>query len=94
MANAKKKKLTKVQAESDGTFLLKIAIYLVLGAFWIRLADPISLGSLTFHGVPIGLGLGLLIASHDHFKIDRKIEYVVLLISTLLSLFMPTGIII
>lgn len=94
MANLKKNKKSRAQNETDGTFLLKIAIYLVLGAFWIRLADPITIGSLSLHGVPLGLALGLLIASHDHFKIDRKIEYVVLIISTLLSMFMPTGIII
>ena len=43
--------------------------------------------------LPIGLIIGLIFASHDHFKIDRKIEFAILLISAVLSFFVPSGII-
>jgi hypothetical protein len=39
-----------------------------------------------FMVLPVGLVLGLIIAQHDHVAIDRKIEYAVLVVSTILGL--------
>jgi hypothetical protein len=36
--------------------------------------------------LPIGLILGIIFSAHDHFRIDRKIEYAVLLVAALLGL--------
>jgi ABC-type dipeptide/oligopeptide/nickel transport system permease component len=41
--------------------------------------------------IPVGLLIGLVFATHDHFKIDRKIEIVVLLIASVLSYLLPIG---
>lgn len=79
--------------ESDGVYLLKIVLYIIAGSFWLRFADPITVGNMTFTGAPIGLMVGLLFASHDHFQVDRKIEYVILIMATIISYFLPTGII-
>jgi hypothetical protein len=42
--------------------------------------------------LPIGFVVGLLFASHDHFQIDRKIEYAILLIAALVAFWTQVGI--
>jgi ABC-type dipeptide/oligopeptide/nickel transport system permease component len=84
----KSKKLSK--SEPDSAFLLKVVMYLVIGAQWLRIEKfpdwqiPI----------PIGLLIGLFYASHDHFKLDRKMEYVLLLLVSFVSFWLPIGIIV
>jgi hypothetical protein len=78
--------MIKSKPESDSVYFLKLVIYLVLGVLWIEwnvrnLAIPI----------PFGLFLGLILAHHDHFRVDRKIEYAVLLIAAVASYILPIG---
>ncbi|MFI5240259.1 MAG: hypothetical protein ACHQUB_00935 [Candidatus Saccharimonadia bacterium] len=63
--------------ESSSVYFLKILLYFILGTIWIKYN-----GRIVF---PVGLLLGLLFSSHEHFQIDRKVEYAVLLISALLA---------
>ena len=87
MAKAKTKTTTRKQ-EMDSVFFLKIVMYMVLGSAFVRLVNP----SLTTQiPVPVGLFIGLLFVSHDHFRIDRKIEISVLLISALVGYWVQTG---
>ncbi|HAC56551.1 TPA: hypothetical protein DCF80_03535 [Candidatus Saccharibacteria bacterium] len=87
---AKKKKPT---AESDSAYFLKIVLYIVLGSLWIKFTTPIQIGEFQLFGLPIGLVLGLIFASHDHFQVDRKIEYAILVIVAMVSFIIPyTGI--
>lgn len=72
----------------DGVFVLKLIVYGVLGSLWLKL-DSSTLQS-TFP-IPVGLAIGLLIASHEHFQIDRKVEYAVLILSALVGLIAPYG---
>ena len=88
MARRKQKQAT----QSDGAYLLKIVLFILAGSTWLRFADPLTIGALTFSGIPLGLMIGLLFATHDHFQVDRKIEYVVLIMATIISYFLPTGI--
>lgn len=78
-----KNKNSKV--EPDSVYFLKIILFFVLGTIWLANQE----GRRT---IPVGLILGLMFASHDHFRIDRKIEYAILLIAALVSLFGPVGI--
>lgn len=67
-----------VAKETDSVYFLKILVYFVLGSIWIK-----------YNGVvvfPAGLVLGLALSAHDHFAIDRKVEYAVLVMSALVSL--------
>lgn len=89
-----KKKSSVLPQEADSTFLLKIVIYIILASVWIKFQSPIELGLITLSGVPIGLFIGLIIARNDKFQIDRKIEYVVLFIMTIITYFLPAGIVI
>ncbi len=68
----------RVAKEADSVYFLKILVFFVLGSIWVK-----------YHGIvifPIGLALGVALSAHDHFAIDRKVEYAVLIISALLTL--------
>ncbi len=68
----------KATRETDNTYFLKILIYFVLGTIWIKVN-----GFVVF---PVGLLLGVIIAQHDHFAIDRKVEYAILIVAAVLGL--------
>jgi hypothetical protein len=79
------------QPTKDGLFLLKILLFIVIGSLWLRLADPANTTQLP---IPIGFVIGLLFASHEHFQIDRKIEYTILLFSMFVGFLLQSGIVI
>lgn len=82
-----KKKQVKPQ-ESDGAYFLKLVLYLIVGSQWVWLVD----GETSQIPLPVGLVIGLAFASHDHFQIDRKVEYAVLLVAALLAFWTQIGI--
>ena len=79
--------------EPDSTYFLKLVLYVVLGSFWLKFNQPVPVGDILIHGFPLGLVVGLLFAAHDHFQIDRKIEYALLIIVTIITFFLPAGIV-
>jgi len=88
---ATKKKKTKKAGESDSTYFLKLVLYFMLGTFWVRLLN-VNIGPLKHLSLPLGLLIGLLFASHEHFQIDRKVEFAVLLAATFISFYLPVGV--
>lgn len=68
----------KKTAEADGAYFLKILLYFVVGMIWIE-----NQRTAVF---PIGLVLGVIFARHEHFQIDRKMEYLILILSAFLGL--------
>lgn len=82
-------KLYKGSAELDSVYLLKIVLYLIVGAQWIRFVNT---SGTTQIPIPIGLIVGFVFASHDHFKIDRRIEYAILLIAMFVGFWSQVGI--
>ncbi len=64
--------------ETDNVYFLKILIYFALGTIWVKYNGYVVL--------PVGLLFGLFIAQKDHFAIDRKIEYAIMLISAIIGL--------
>ncbi len=84
---------TKIKAKAkrstqqvDSTYFLKMVLFLILGSFWVRIDG----GSYQIP-LPVGLLIGLVFASRERFKIDRKIEYVVLLMAMFVGLWLPLG---
>lgn len=73
--------------ELDSVYVLKLVLYLVLGAQWLRI---VTVGG-TEIPVPVGALIGLLFIAHDHFKIDRKVEYAVLLVAMFVGFWLPMG---
>lgn len=90
----KKQSTTKQPVERDSTYLLKLVLYIIVGSFWLKFHAPVQIGDFLIHGFPLGLLIGLLFASHDHFQVDRKIEYAILIIVTVITFFLPAGIVI
>ncbi len=88
MAKTKKSKLIH-PAELDSVYVLKLVMYLILGTLWLRIGRVNNTVP-----IPVGLAIGVLFAMHDHFKIDRKIEYAVLLIAMLVGFWSQIGLII
>lgn len=79
------KKKTK---ELDSVYFLKLVMYLILGSFWLK----VNRGERFQIPIPIGLVAGLLFALHEHFQIDRKIEYALLLHAAFVGFWLPIGI--
>ena len=84
MAKTKKKS----QTEFDGVYLLKLVLYVLLGSMWLKLQAN---GSDVKIPLPVGLIVGLIFTTHEHFRIDRKMEYAVLVVAALLGLIAPFG---
>jgi len=82
-----KKKIKQKKAETDSTYFLKLAMYLIVGSQWLRIE---SLPDWSVP-IPLGLAIGLFFASHDHFRIDRKIEFALLLIASFVAFWLPMG---
>lgn len=81
------KNTKRASNELDGVYILKLLLYVLLGSLWLKVTngDSISIG------VPVGFIIGLAFASHEHFQIDRKIEYAALLVAMLFGYFAPYG---
>ena len=84
MAKTKKR---RIKRESDGTYLLKLVLYLMIGAQLLR----ITTASGTEIPLPLGLLVGAVFALHEHFQIDRKIEYAILLVAMLIGFWTQAG---
>ena len=91
MARAKQKRQTKTASTSgvsfDGVYLLKLVLYLLLGSIWLKIQS----GSNISFPIPVGLIVGLILTTHEHFQIDRKIEYAIMLVAMLFGYFAPYG---
>lgn len=74
-----KTKIKKKFYESDLGFLLKAALYLLLGTVW--------LGWGGHRWVPVGLIAGFALSKVEILKINRKIEYALLVVGALLGLY-------
>jgi di/tricarboxylate transporter len=78
--------------ESDGTYLLKLVTFVLLGTLWIAFKDPISWMGVPLAGIPIGLLVGLLLVNRfEKHQEDRKIWYAILVIVTIISYFARAG---
>lgn len=85
MVKKNRKSLIK---DSDEEFFLKLVMFLVFGCLWLRV-ERFPEWQLP---IPFGLLLGLWFASRDHFAINRKIEYAVLLLACLFGFWLPIGV--
>lgn len=85
----KKTKRRQSSDETDGTYFLKLLMYLIIGSQWLRFVDAEMTRQIP---IPAGLIIGVMFASHEHFNIDRKIEYAVLLVAMFVGFWSQMGI--
>lgn len=82
-------------AEADGVYFLKLVVIVILSTLWLKLATPMSWHGIPLGGFPIGAMVTLVairLAEKDPY--DRKIWFAVLVMVTILSYFVPAGIVI
>lgn len=72
----------------EEAYFLKLVLFLVLGSLWLKVSD----GQTWQIPIPVGFILGMALAMHDHFRIDRKIEYALLLAAMFIGFWAPIGI--
>jgi hypothetical protein len=90
-ASASRRSYEKV-FESDGTYLLKLVTFTLLGTLWISFKEPISWLGMPLAGIPVGLLVGLLLVRRfESHQEDRKIWYAILVIVTIISYFARAG---
>jgi hypothetical protein len=75
--------------ELDSVYVLKIVLYLIIGSQWLK----IEMRSGTQIPIPLGALIGLLFAAHEHFILDRKVEYAVLLVAMFVGFWVPVGLV-
>ena len=88
MAKKKQKRKANPADNFDGAFVLKMALYVILGSLWLKINH-------TTHNlqipIPVGVIIGLIFTTHEHFRTDRKIEYAVLVVAALFGFLAPYG---
>lgn len=108
MSMVKKKKQTKRSknrpvhvvyrnriAEADSTYFLKLVVVVILSTLWFKFATPMTWNDIPFGAFPMGALIALVgIRLYEKDAVDRKIWYAVIVIVTILSYFVPAGIVI
>lgn len=81
--------------ENDSAFFLKLVVFVVLSALWLRLSSPIDLGLFEIQAIPVGLLVALfLVLRLEKLQFNRKIWYTAIILMSILTSFTPVGIII
>ncbi|MDB5176366.1 MAG: rane protein of unknown function [Candidatus Saccharibacteria bacterium] len=89
------KKVQKRLAEADGVYFLKLVLVVLLSTLWLKLATPLNWHGIPLGGFPVGAMVTLItIKLFERDQYDRKIWFAVLTIVTILSYFVPAGIVI
>jgi hypothetical protein len=78
----KTKRKSKTTTDTDGAYLLKLVLYVIVASQWLWLVPS---GATYRVPIPFGLLVGIAFASHEHFKIDRKVEYAVMLVAVFIG---------
>ncbi len=89
MAKSKTKRTAKKAkpAEQDSVYFLKLVLCLILGSMWLKINKGVEFQ----FPIPVGLLIGLALVQHEHFRIDRKIEYALLLVAAFIGFWLPIG---
>lgn len=81
--------------EADGVYFLKLVVVVLLSTLWLKFTTPIVWGGIPFGGFPIGALIAVIgIKLFEKDSVDRKIWFAVLVMVTILSYFVPAGIVI
>lgn len=81
--------------EADGVYFLKLVIVVLLSTLWLKFAVPLSWQGIPLAAFPLGAlvtAIGIKLFEKDTY--DRKIWFAVLVMVTIISYFVPAGIVI
>ena len=92
---ARKGAVSQHLSEGDGVYFLKLVLVVLLGTLWLKLAIPMEWNGIPIAAFPFGALVALVaIRLFEKNQYDRKIWFAVLIIVTILSYFVPAGIVI
>ena len=81
--------------DNDGSFFLKLVVFVILSALWLRLKNPVEMGGLVVQAIPVGLFIALLLVLKiEKYQFNRKIWYVTIIFMAILTSFTPVGVMI
>ena len=81
--------------DNDGSFFLKLVVFVILSALWLRLKNPVEVGGLVVQAIPAGLFIALLLVLKiEKYQFNRKIWYVTIIFMAILTSFTPVGVMI
>ena len=81
--------------EPDSIYLLKLVLVTIAGTLWLKFKVPLELGGLVMPAFPLGLiAGGLAVYIFEKRPSDRRMWYAVLLVTAIVSYFLPAGILI
>lgn len=82
-------------SESDGQYLLKLMLVIIAGSLWLKFSTPLTLSSFTLYALPLGTIVGLIVIYKlEGAVLNRRIWYAILLVVTVISYFVPSGIVV
>lgn len=80
--------------EADSTYFLKLVVVVILSTLWLKFATPMTWNDVPFSAFPLGALIAIVgIRLYEKDAVDRKIWYAVIVIVTILSYFVPAGIV-
>lgn len=81
--------------EADGTYFLKLIVVVLLSTLWIKFGTSLSWNGFVITAVPVGaLAAFVAIRVFEKNPYDRKIWFAVLAVVTMISYFVPAGIVV
>lgn len=81
--------------DSDGIFFLKLIFFIILSTFWVKFRTPVGARNAVFNGVPMGMIIALILNKYFEKKlVNRQLWYAVIVVVTIISYFLPAGIVI
>lgn len=85
----------QVLTEADSVYFLKLIIVVLLSTLWIKFGSSLSWNGFVVTAIPVGALIALVaIRAFEKNSYDRKIWFAVLIVVTLISYFVPAGIVI
>lgn len=90
-----RRKVAERIAEADGVYFLKLVVVVLLSTLWLKFVTPISWSGVPLAAFPLGALVAVIgIKLFEKDQTDRKIWFAVLVMVTILSYFVPAGIVI
>lgn len=80
--------------EADSIFLFKLFLCVIAGSFWLKFSQSMSFFGLLLGGFPLGAMIGIIsINRFEKRQNNRHIFYAVIFVITILTYFVPAGIV-
>lgn len=93
--NRPRTQVVKKLQEGDGVYFFKLVIVVLLSTLWLKFALPMSWQGIPLAAFPLGALIAIVgIKLFENDPYDRKIWFAVLVVVTIISYFVPAGIVI